>query len=89
MDLKNYVVKDRDYKKIALVLLGLGVFGLFFSVVLFPQIGLHVFKWVSFYTSIFPTLDLCNQTIPIFDTGKKKIIEAQHSTIVFTYSNFD
>lgn len=45
--LKNYVVKDRDYKKLAFALLGLGVFGLFFSVILFPQVGYHVFKWVS------------------------------------------
>lgn len=52
--LKNYVVKDRDYKKLAFVLLGLGVFGLFFSVILFPSVGYHVFKWVSEGTKISP-----------------------------------
>lgn len=46
-DLQRFVVKDRDYKKLSFAILGLGVFGLFFSIVLFPQIGYHVFKWVS------------------------------------------
>lgn len=45
--LKNYVVADRDYKKIAIALPFIGLFGLFFSVVLFPIVGFHVVKWVS------------------------------------------
>lgn len=77
--LKNYVVKDRDYRKVALAILGLGVFGLFFSVVLFPQIGLHVFKWVSVFTWTRPCFQYifsvrCHSWISAISTNTAKSV---------------